>query len=368
MTEETKTKTLNIFAILGFALLILVAIWSTFQVIKFVPRMFGGEPISFSLFSSDSSTPEIVLDSTTVESGKPFDIKWNFKSDKKGVLSFSYGCKPGFHFRIPGNSATEYTVLPCNAPYKLNRSDKSLTVIPITDKEKFTDIAFAITFTDEQNKSKRDVTTITVENNGSEVATSKDASNNDIKENKSENKDLFKSNDSEKDVENSTNNNSNFTGSTKGFNHKKTTKTVTKKVVRYVQIPVAPTSNPNGTANLSLKILSVGAIDSYTGAFIPKGTIKTTERAAVRFEVTNTGDKATGTWTYYAKLPTMNGYVYNSRLQPSLMPGAKATVTVTFDKLIPGRVGVQIMADPQNQIPETTKFDNTDARYFSVIN
>ncbi len=367
-TEEkkSKSKVVSIFAILGFALLLLVAIWSTVQVVKFVPRMFGGETIKLpSINLGGSDKLKVSLSKLSVKSGTPIDITWKFKTKKEGIMSFSYGCEPGFHFRLPGVDANSYTVLPCNAPYNIPSKDKSITVIPVSDSNRYMDAALAITFTDASGKSVRDVANITVENTS--LTTSPDTMSKTKKADtvekdatvtiKTENTNLFKK--AEK-----------FTGSTKGMGNAKQTAaaatTVTKKVVRYVTVPVAPTSNPSGMADLQLKILSVGAIDPYTGTFVPKGTIRTNERAAVQFEVTNMGDKATGSWTYSAELPTYPHYIYASKYQASLMPGAKATITVAFDKLATGRATVAIHADQNNSIHEINENNNAGARYFSI--
>ncbi len=359
MTEQ-KTKAVSIFAILGFALLLLVAIWSTVQVVKFVPRMFGGESFklpSISLGGSDKL--KLSLSELTVASGDPIDISWKFNSKKEGVMSFSYGCEPGFHFRLPAD--TGYTVLPCNAPYNIPSTDNSLTVIPVSDSNRYMDAALAITFTDSDGKSVREVANITVTNEGvanspdtmdkAAKATSTDATTHQASSGQAtENKDLFAS-----------------TANTTATTPAATTQTiVTKQPVRYVTVPVAPYSNPAGTADLKLRILSVGAIDPYTGAFVPKGTVRTNERGAVQFDVTNTGDKASGSWTYSAELPTYPHYSYRGKMQSSLMPGARATITVAFDKLARGQGAVTVNVDPYNAIPEKNESNNSDTRYFSI--
>ena len=131
-------------------------------------------------------------------------------------------------------------------------------------------------------------------------------------------------------------------------------------------MPIAPISNPSGLPDFQVNILSVGAIDPFTGNFIPKGTLRSNERAAVRFVVKNIGDKASGPWTYNAELPTYPRYIYKSRTQSSLMPGAQATVTVAFDKLVAGQGTVIINVDPYNMIAERLENNNRDARYYSV--
>ncbi len=371
MTEK-KSKTVNIFAVLGFALLLLVAIWSTVQVVKFVPRMFGGESFkipSISLGSDDKL--KLTLSDLTVSSGDSIDISWKFNSKKEGVMSFSYGCEPGFHFRLPVD--TGYTVLPCNAPYNIPSTDNSLTVIPVSDSNRYMDAALAITFTDPEGKSVREVANITVTNE--EVANSPDTMDKTSKatsttpastkfeQRNTENKDLFTKIET---IKSSTTTDTGDTGDTGEDTIINKSNTATRQPIRYITIPVTPYSNPAGTADLKLRILSVGAIDPYTGAFVPKGTVRTNERGAVQFDVTNTGDKASGNWTYSAELPTYPHYSYIGKVQSSLMPGARATITVAFDKLARGRGAVTVSVDPYNTVPEKNESNNSDTRYFSI--
>jgi len=160
MTEE-KSKAVNIFAIMGFIILLLVGVWSTVQVVKFVPRLFGGKTISLPSISLGKGEIKMTLSAVNVKSGDEIDINWAYKTKKDGIYSFSYACKEGFHFKLKDAEATskaDYQVLPCNAPYNIPSTEESLTVIPVSDSNRFLDIGVALAFTDvdgERNDSPK---------------------------------------------------------------------------------------------------------------------------------------------------------------------------------------------------------------------
>ncbi len=340
MTEkEQKSKAINIFAILGFAILLLVAVWSTIQVVKFVPKMFSGGGIDLSSEQTSSSDEiKINLEKFNVNSGDAIDVEWEFTKPSEGVISFSYECKSGFHFRLQ-----DETVLPCNSPYTIPDSGNAITLVPISDSNRYTDVSFAITFTSASGENIRAMESITVTN-----------------------EDITGSPNTLPTSSESENKNTYSTEPTNQIASPVAARTVTPTPVRYVTIPTTPYSNPNGIADLKLNIISVGALNPYTGVFIPKGTVHTRETAAVKFEVENIGDKASGSWTYSAELPTYPHYIYASKAQQSLTPGSTATVIVTFDKQVRGYNTVSIHVDAYNAIPERNEMNNRDARNISV--
>ncbi len=385
MSENNKT--VNIFALLGFGLLLVLAIWSTVQVAKIVPKMFGGD---FSLPSLSlpflKDKLELNVDKTTVTSGDPITLTWKLRSKKSGILSFSYACKPGFHFRLPAIAHStskkevsvdteNYTVLPCNMPYTMEKQNK-LILIPISDLSEVVEINFALAYSNGKEVILKDFGKIYV-NPSKENEEQADAK--DVMAALSELANSTTTTESAQEADSQDATSSNMQQSTQEQNtqtqtqtkqtqtpQQQTVTTLTNKPVRYVTVPAYPTSDPNGIANLQVRILSVGVMQD--GVFVPKGTISPFEKAAVMFEVKNTGTKETGPWNYRADLPTKPNFYYASKWQPNLLPGAKATITLTFDRLQLGRVSVRVQADPYNYIDESNEADNTDTRFFTVVN
>lgn len=380
MSENNKT--VNIFALLGFGLLLVLAIWSTVQVAKIVPKMFGGD---FSLPSLSlpflKDKLELNVDKTTVDSGEPITLTWKLRSKKDGILSFSYACKPGFHFRLPAIAHStskkevsvdteNYTVLPCNMPYTMEKQNK-LILIPVSDLSDTVEINFALAYSNGKEVILKDFGKIYV---NPSKENEKEADAKDVMEALSE---LANSTTTTESIQaQATNTQETASPGTQQNTQAQTTQTTTsqqqtnatpaKKPVRYVTVPVYPVSDPNGIANLQVRILSVGVMQN--GVFVPKGTISPFEKAAVMFEVKNTGTKETGPWNYRADLPTKPNFYYASKWQPNLLPGAKATITLTFDRLQLGRVSVRVQADPYNYIDESNEADNIDTRFFTVVN
>jgi len=380
METAKQSKFVSLFAIAGFAILLIIGLWSTIQVVRFVPRMFGGTTASMpSLKFGKDNSLKITIDTAEVNSGEKFDITWeNGKDNKDGILSFSYACKRGFHFRLNNPKTNDYTVLPCNAPYNIPAGDTHLTVTPISDSNRYIDVPFAITFTNTEGKSVRDSATLTVTNR--DLADSPDTlygntDNNPFAKTATTTEGVTETNNTAV-TPLSTNpaEIARYTGkegavlNTASASNAVTYKTITKKVVRYVRVPVAPYSNPNGIADLSVEIVRAGAINPYTGAKEAKGVLHASETGFVTLKVTNKGDKATGPWMFNASLPTNTNYVYTSKTQPSLMPNATAEITVTFDQLKIGRNNFRVDVNPFNTVPETTHANNTAAFAFSIIN
>lgn len=348
--ENTATKTaLNIFAILGFVALLVIGIWSAIQVITFVPRLFGGETLSLSLPSfGNSSDIEVALSQSRIESGKPMTVSWERGDDMDGILSFAYACKEGFHFEIAGKPVA------CNAPYNIPASETELTVVPVLLQGDTIDAPLAVTYTDSEGESVRDTQTLAVEkgsgsiykpptHGGKEGTLTLGGSNADTKGGDSQ-----------------------VTTATPPAPTPAKPQTV-QRTVRTVRVPVVRPSDPFGTADLQVAMMSIGAINAQ-GMYEPKGIVRAFERGAAKFKVTNLGTKETGTWTFTASLPTARQYAFQSQPQASIMPGASIEIFLTFDQLAPGPRNFTVSVDPFNAIRELNEQNNATGQLFQIVN
>jgi len=339
--QETKNPTAkNIFAILGFIILLIIGIWSAIQVIKFVPRLFSETGTTSQVVTDNGiklGNRDIVveLSKDTANSGEPITLTWAHNGDANGVLSFAYACEEGFYFQIAGRP------VPCNAPYNIPVTDTSLEVTPLSAKDTV-EAPFAITYTNTDNESIRDTKTLTVLNA-----------------------------DAQEDVVAATKENTD-----KGPVEPKpvvTKKPATVKPVTQVAAPVVKTirvprtSDPYGTADLKAEVIAIGDINQY-GAFEPKGIVHPYARGGVKFKVTNLGTKETGTWYFSAVLPTQGGYPFNSVAQQSLMPGSSVEIFMTFDQLVPGIHNFTVHVDPANYIYEWSDHNNVAGQTLTVLN
>jgi len=240
MSDQTNNSTMkNIIAIVGFIILLIIGIWSAIQVIKFVPRLF-----------SDTGTTTVVSDSTiklgnrdivaqlskeTAQSGEPITINWAHRGDESGLLSFSYACTEGFYFQIAGRP------VPCNAPYSLSTTGASIEVIPLSAKETI-DADFAITYTNADGESVRDTKTLVVLNDS--VTDTDTSDTTDVPDGK-EGTVTNEAGPVEPDVV------------VKKPAYKPTTVIPYKPVVQET-IRVPRTSDPYGTADLTVEVVSIG--------------------------------------------------------------------------------------------------------------
>ena len=122
--------------------------------------------------------------------------------------------------------------------------------------------------------------------------------------------------------------------------------------------PVTPTSNPLGTPDLVVTFLSIGIVDD-AGNFTPKDQLASSDNGALKFEISNAGDKETGPWKFTSTLPTRNGYVFKSKTQRSLFPGEKIEYILGFDRISKeSEASFGISVDPDNLIAESDETNN----------
>ncbi|PCI90113.1 hypothetical protein COB18_01590 [Candidatus Kaiserbacteria bacterium] len=328
--DKGTSKFKNIISIIGFGILLIIGIWSAYQVITFIPRLFSdtGATTSTELNERDIAAK---LSTTTANSGDDVVINWAHRGDDDGIVSFSYACVEGFYFEIDGDA------IACNAPHNVDADAQTLTVTPITTHETV-EAALAITYTNTEGVSIRDTKTLTVTGE-SPVVTTEEVSTETTEEGPRE-----------PEVQ--------------------TTPTVTSVTptvtpTRIIRVP--RTSDPYGIADLQVAMVAVGEITAF-GTFEPKGIVHPYSRAAAKFKVTNLGTKETGSWNFSAILPTQAGYPYNSQIQPSLMPGSSIEIFITFDQLVPGIHTFSVHVDSNNYVVEISEYNNAAAQSITVLN
>jgi hypothetical protein len=128
-------------------------------------------------------------------------------------------------------------------------------------------------------------------------------------------------------------------------------------------------SQPYGLPNLTTHIVAVGyAANSSNSSFVATPVVPVGARAAVQFTIGNTGTAPTGPWAFIAQIPTDNGYTFDSPVEASMNPGDHVLFTLVFDQVPEGPAEmINIIADPNNYIQETTKSDNVSSGSVSVV-
>ncbi len=351
MTDESKkpSRLKNILAIVAFLILLGVGIWSAIQVISFIPHIFSSDGTA-TLKTKAHRLPfgkkDIVVSVTpqNAKSGNPVLVQWNRKGGDAGVTSFAYACKEGFHFEI--NNAA----IPCNIPYTFAPDQNTLQVTPITTKASI-EVPFAITYTNENGDSIRDSKTLTVINTGEATSITHHPTQ-----------------PTPTSYTHSAPTKHKVPAQTTTHKPKEapsvTTPIPTKIQTKIIRVPRQ--SNPYGVADLSLISLQVGTVAS-DNSFMPQPIISRYEKGAAQFIVKNNGTKETGTWYFSATVPSNGNYTFTSRPQPSLLPGASATLLITFDQLQAGLHNVSIQLDPYNYTPESNEYNNVFSKQIHIL-
>jgi hypothetical protein len=132
--------------------------------------------------------------------------------------------------------------------------------------------------------------------------------------------------------------------------------------------PTAHSHTPYGLSDLSVTIIATGYLASdSTDSFVPASIIPPGARPAAKFSIANKGTNVTGPWSFLAQIPTFNGSVFNSPVEPSLNPGNHTVFTLGFNQAIPGPAQtITIVADPNNNISESNEGNNSAAAAVTI--
>ncbi len=353
MSEAKKTAQANIIAIIAFVILVIIAIWSGIQIVKFAPRIFSGQAIT-DTFKGD---PKIKLSIDKANAKQSEEIMLNWTLDGKvdgGAVSFMYKCTDGVVFDIYDDLSKSYKTLPCNSPFNMPISSNSLKIKVRSADKPLSDVALAIVYTNAEGKKYKDIKKISVSNpntNNDADATAELARESEDTEDTS----------SGKEGTISPQNNSGAQSQTE-----------TRRQTNNVQRARTATSNTNdrcvskiyGKPDLSIHHLKVGTV--VAGQFVQKSTFYKGETIVVKFTVSNFGTKTSPSWYFQALLPNRNGEIYTSKAQPAIAPcnGRFYTLKVVNPKAGASKILVNI--DPHNVIKELNEINNSAKAQITV--
>jgi len=126
--------------------------------------------------------------------------------------------------------------------------------------------------------------------------------------------------------------------------------------------------NSNDDADLEVTDFEVGRISS-SDKFTQDDEIDTSDDAAVRFTVKNTGGESTGSWIYkITGLPYDNDDSKESKTQSSLRPGQSREITVTFTNPDEGNYTIKVKVDSDNDVDEESESNNSESDRLEVVN
>ena len=290
--------------------------------IKFVPAALSTFSRSIKAIFSRTEAPELTADKTNIRSGEPFTLYWKgVATDEKGSFSLTYECKEGFIFEHAIGAGNER--IGCEAPFYFSApSTNSLTLTPILERQRFIDVSVRVRFEEENAGEPRllgQVTISVTNENFAGTATT------------------------------TPNNSGPIVGNT--GNQPATT----------TPAGGSPTPGKTGTPDLSIRLISTGILGQDATQFTPTTSFNSNSRAAIRFEIANTGDGPSGTWRFSALLPAINTNQtsYLSQPQTSLRSGDRIEYTLGFDGLKnSGNNPVTVYVDPTNTVREKNEVNN----------
>lgn len=328
----------RVLAVFGFIAILGIGLWGSVRIASGVPGAFSSLASAFvsltSIFVPGNGSLTVSAPATAT-SGTPFTLSWtNPDKETSGSYSFRYDCADGVYFTSPTPSGTMADVY-CNIPFNFMNAGNTLTLTPVSTKNRFIDVTVYVDFT--PNGASKPATTghvtVTVENTtlGSSPAVATTTT----------------------PVQTPTT---------------PTTRPVTAGPSTSHTYPLngsgAVVSNPNGSVDLVARVIDVGVINKTTGAFTPTPApslkaLGDQYRIGVRFAIENNGTKTSPQFDFNAVLPTLPSYIFSSPMQQALAPGDRIEFTLGFDSFDNSSAHVfTVNADPSGRINEANKANN----------
>lgn len=307
----------NILAVAGFIILIVIIVWGAYHLLRLT-----GSGVT-SLFSRFGAGDEITVTapSAAVQSGKSFPLSWKYNPDENGTYAILYQCRAGFRFDATSPSGSIAQV-PCGNAFTVG-NNTSVTLTPVLSGTSTIEVPISVVFMPSATSSDerpQGSATVRVSANGAATSGGTNA------------------------VASTPSSGSN---AAKGANTGST---------------VSTGNQAARPADLTVRIIATGVVDMY-GNFVQRAPFSPDEIAAVKFDIGNSGGRATGSWYFTASLPTNPAYTYQSPVQASLAPGAHIENILRFRPVAMGGGNVFVSVDPQNVVSESSEGNNTASQW-----
>lgn len=309
-SQQSPGLLANILAVAGFIILIVIIVWGAYHLLRLTG---SGVSSLFSRFSNSGIS--VTAPSGTVQSGKSFPLSWKYNPDENGAYAILYQCRSGFRFDATSPSGSTSQV-PCGNAFTVG-NNTSVTLTPVLSGTTTVEVPVSVVFmpsaTSSTERPQGSATVrVSAANGTGSTATPTTGS--------------------------SAGSGSQTSGSTSGG------------------------TQASGPADLTVRILATGVIDAY-GNFIQRAPMNPDEIAAVKFDIGNSGGRATGNWYFTVQLPTNPAYTYQSPVQASLSPGSHVENILRFRPVMYGGGNVFVSVDPQNMVGEASEGNNTASQW-----
>lgn len=343
-TKDTGKQVLRALAALVFIVAIVWVGMQSFRVLPSLREQFANALVSVQSFFSPSERIVVSVIDSQVVINEPFELTWEHRGkEADGSYVMLYECRDDVYLaRIEG--AKESTIF-CNTEVALLSRDTKLSFVPRGDLEGVEEIPFYVRFTKNGTSvvSEEGQTMIAVQDERFDtgIATTTTPTDDD------------------------TNGTSTATTSAPVTRTPKPT-TPVAGTPTYTTYPIItqPQSDPNGKADLTIRVIAYGLVDKNDGDFTERDEIPqdlpSGRRGAIKFVIENKGTKKTGDdWNFTAKLPTSPSYTYTSPSQPDLYPGDKVEYVIGFDRIVnKDEASFTIEVDPRDEVEESRENNN----------
>jgi len=317
ISPEKKGSILKSLAIAGFIGILALVAWLSIQLVHLFPSAItslaslaeGVNQYPDTIVESDIEPLPLAISSNTslLSAGEPLTIEWN-QVQSNGSYVFAYKCADGVS--ISHDTELGQRSIDCDINYNIGSTDE-LTIAIDSEKNRYSDVAYSISFIENENESPRALgtNTVTVVNTG--VSNQEFAFAPEAVEVAAEPTPVV----------------------TEVIEETVTPTTpVPEPVEPETSVPTTieptPSAAPAAVApfvDLATTYINSGEI--INDAFVP-GPVSVQNAGALQFAVKNIGTEVSDGWIYQASLPT--GNIYESPIQQVLLPGERAVITIGF--------------------------------------
>lgn len=313
VSEDGKSRVLKTLAVIGFVVLVILAVWLAVKIVQMIPGAFASlAGMAENLNEGRQAQSELVVEanSETINTGQSLTISWS-DLNRAGAYAFGYRCEEGVSAEARVNN--EFVDIECDTLFVLPSDTHTMDLRFDSEKERFTDIDYRIVFIrdgmSEPTFTANDTVTVVNAAIPDRLAATDEESepSSTAAEEEADEKETTDVNSGETDEPNTP-----------------TTPPVTYRTVTTYQKPV---SDPNGYTDLAVRFLGLGYVSS-NHTFVNRNAFEEGESGAFQFEVKNIGTKTSTAWRFEAELP--EGDIFKSKTQSVLKPNEHAILTVAF--------------------------------------
>lgn len=348
-SHTSHGTTVKLLAIIGFFSILALFVWLLVQGLRYFPTAVTSLASIAETVSNYNGDRELILtlDRSIVNSGETIILTWTEMGP--GTYTFTHTCEDATILAVR-TSEDSLRELSCNDTLSLPEEALGLFLRPETYTQRFSEVAFTVTFIPEDGKLKDThvakgaltVINATVPTNPRVALEETPVDTVSTPEPAPSVVELPVRTPETKPVP---------------VSPSKPALPSSPSAVRPTQIAspivaIVPKSYENGFTDLKIAYQGVGVMDD--GVFVPKATFTKDDRVALRFEVKNIGTKVSGDWTYALSLPGNLSYV--SEKQSPLMPNERAMLTASF--VLEGEKGKSTTVEGRVATPNDTLTTN----------